>query len=340
MTKSNERKFDRLYVALMLPFKKNFEVDQDALHKLVRYFMQPKFRDNVCGAGIIVNPEAGEIFYLTREEKRRNVEIAVEEAGGKVPVFAGAWDLRVEDAVRVAVDARKAGADGLFLSPPQGSLEVTRAWDPEKNPEVWGNIIKAQVKATGLPVIVHPSAPATPGFGSGLPIQPTLELCRQIPNIVGWKMIHNYNGSVHVARALRKFERHVAILPANSNMFHENLATGYFDGALSGSFCYAMEPMIDHITAWRTGDLKEANKIWRSGLEDLQYYIDGLLSRLHNRYKAAAWIRGLIPLPFMKEPNLPPTREELTTIRKLMVGAGLDVIPQKEFDRIFSRLKV
>ena len=179
----------------------------------------------------------------------------------------------------------------------------------------------------------------TPGFGAGLTIKPTLELCRRIPNIVGWKMIHNYNGSVQVARALRKFERHVAILQANSNMFHESLATGYFDGALSGSFCYAMEPMIDHITAWKKGDLAEANRIWKSGLEDLQYYIDALLSRLHNRYKAAAWIRGLIPLPFMKVPNLPPTREELTTIRELMVALGLDVIPQKEFDRIFSMLK-
>ena len=73
------RQFDRLYVALMLPFKENYQVDEDALRTFLRYFMQPKFRDNVNGAGIIINAEAGEIFYLTREEKRRNVEITMEE---------------------------------------------------------------------------------------------------------------------------------------------------------------------------------------------------------------------------------------------------------------------
>ena len=75
MTDRFEGKFDRLYVAVMLPFKENYQVDEDALRKFLRYFMQPKFKDNVNGAGIIINAEAGEIFYLTREEEtkeRRN----------------------------------------------------------------------------------------------------------------------------------------------------------------------------------------------------------------------------------------------------------------------------
>jgi len=50
-------------------------------------FSQPKFVD--AGGAIIVNPEAGEIFYRTREEKRKIVEVAVDEIKGKVPVFSG-----------------------------------------------------------------------------------------------------------------------------------------------------------------------------------------------------------------------------------------------------------
>ena len=334
------KKYDRLYVALLTPYKENFEVDESALRSFLRYFMQPKFRENVCGAGIIINAEAGEIFYLTREEKRRNVEIAMEECGGKVPVFAGAFDLRVDDAIKVAVDAKEAGADGLFLYPPQGALEVTTGWDPDRNPEIWIDLAKAQVDATNLPAITHPATPPTPGFGGALPLNATLEMCRKIPNIVGWKMFQNYVGSVHIARALRNLDRHVAILPAMSNLFHENLATGYFDGALSGSFCYAMEPMVDHITAWKNKDLEEVNRVWKSGLEDLQYYIDETLARLHIRYKAAAWVRGLIPLPFMRSPNPWPYRSEVTVIRNLMVKSGLSVIPEKEFNRVIEKLKV
>jgi len=125
-----------------------------------------------------------------------------------------------------------------------------------------------------------------------------------------------------------------------SNLFHENLATGYWDGCLTGSFCYAMEPMIDHINAWKNKDLDEANRIWKSGLEDLQYYIDTEIGRLHTRYKAATWIRGMLPLPFMRPPSPWPTKKECTTIRKLLIKAGLSVIPQKDFTRIVEKLRL
>ena len=127
-------KFDRLYVAVVTPLKENYEVDEPALRKLLQYFMQPKFRD--AGGGIIINPEAGEIFYLSREEKRRNVEIAVEECGGKVPIFAGVVDLRTEDVVKVAVDAKEAGADGLFIKPTGSNDTETRRLTREYAPQL------------------------------------------------------------------------------------------------------------------------------------------------------------------------------------------------------------
>jgi dihydrodipicolinate synthase/N-acetylneuraminate lyase len=322
----------------MTPFKENFEVDESALRKHLQYFMQPKFKDNKCSSGIIINPEAGDLFYLSRKEKRRNVEIAMEECDGKMPVFAGIFDLRTEDAVKVAIDAKKAGANGLFLFPPQGAVEVTGAWNAEKYPEIFIDFVQAAVDATGLPVIIHPVAPMTPMYGGGLPLDPTLEMCRRIPNIVGWKMFQNYVGSVMIARALRTLERHIAILPAMSNLFHENLATGYWDGALSGSFCYAMEPMVDHITAWKNQDLGEAKRIWKSGLEDLQYYIDFEIGRLHVKYKVATWLRGMFPLPFMRRPSPWPTKEEVTTIRRLMIKTGLNVISEEECDHVLAKL--
>ena len=153
-------KYDRLFVAILTPMKENYDVDEQALRKFLKYFMQPKFRD--AGGVVIINPEAGEIFYLSREEKRRNVEIAMEECGGKVPVFAGAIDLRTEDSVKVAKDAKEVGAEGIFLIPPMGSIDVTLAWNPDKYPEVWLDMAKAQVEAVDLPAIAHPTAPYSP----------------------------------------------------------------------------------------------------------------------------------------------------------------------------------
>jgi len=64
------------------------KVDEQAYRRFIRYFLKnEKFVR--MGGGLCINPEAGEIFYLTRQEKRRVLEIAMEEAHGKVPILAG-----------------------------------------------------------------------------------------------------------------------------------------------------------------------------------------------------------------------------------------------------------
>jgi len=55
------------------------EVDEAPLRSFMRYLMQPK----------LINAGAGEAVYLSRDEARRNVQIALEKRGGIVPVFAG-----------------------------------------------------------------------------------------------------------------------------------------------------------------------------------------------------------------------------------------------------------
>ena len=76
----------KLYSALLLPLKENLEIDETGLRTLVRHHLKnPEFRQR---GGLVANPEAGEIFYMTREEKRRTLEIVLEEAGGQVPVIA------------------------------------------------------------------------------------------------------------------------------------------------------------------------------------------------------------------------------------------------------------
>ncbi len=331
--------FDRLFVAVLTPMKENYEIDEPALRKFLQYFMQPKFRE--AGGAIIINPEAGELFCMSREEKRRNVEIALEECGGKVPVFAGVIDVSTADAVKVAKDVKEVGADGLFLMPPIGSIDVSTSWNAEKYPEVFIDMAKAEVEAAGdMPAIVHPVCTASAAWGIGFPLTTTLQTCQEIPNIVGWKMTYSYPGGFVIAKALRKLDRHVAILRSNGKYMHENILTGYFDGTVSGSFNYAMESMIDHINALKRGDVKEALRIWKSGLEDLHEYIYTDYSRIHVRYKLATWLRGLIPLPFMRPPVPKPRKEEALTLRELVTKAGFSTVPDSDFNRILGQLRL
>ena len=333
-------KYDRLYVAIVTPYKDNtYEIDEGQLRSLLRLFLQPKYVD--AGIGIIINPEAGEIFYLTREEKRRNVEIAVNEVKGKVPVFAGVIDNTTAGTVDVAVDAKKAGVDGLFMIPPMGAIDITTSWNSLKYPEVWIDMVKEVAKAVGdMPMICHPTATPSILYGIGLPLEPTIRMCNEIKNIVGWKMTYNYDGYRIIARALRKLDRHVGIFGAPSIYFHENLASGQFDGTVTGSFNFALEPMIEHIIAWRRGDIKEARRIWDAGLAELKEYIYSDYGRLHIRYKAATWLRGYISNPFMRPPIPKPRKDEIQILRDLLVKAGMTVIDSAKISSLIKTLEL
>lgn len=314
----------RYYAALVLPFDRNGKVDEAAYRDLVQYFLQDRFR---AVGGIIANPEAGEIYYLTREEKRRVAEIAVREAGGKMPVFGGVFDLTTEGCVTCARDAKEAGVDGLFLLPPAGCIDLVTMWNAEKYPEYWLDQIRAIDSAVNLPIITHPVSAPTPQWGLGVPGETARLICREIPNVIGWKMIYNYDGQRKMWKILRSLERPVAIMAAGGGLFHEFLAHDVLDGTVSGSWNYALEPMLDHIEAWRADDIRRARRIWTAGgLRDLHEYIYADYSRLHLRYKIAARLRGLIPSCRTRPPMPVPKPEEIDTLSRLLAAAQIPVI--------------
>jgi dihydrodipicolinate synthase/N-acetylneuraminate lyase len=314
----------RYYSAVVLPFDGKSKLDEGAYRELIQYFLRDRFRRV---GGIIANPEAGEIYYLTREEKRRAVEIAVQEAGGKMPVFAGVFDMTTDGCVECALDAKRAGADGLFLMPPAGSVDLVASWNAEKYPEYWLDQIRAIDAAADLPIITHPVGGApTPQWGLGIPGEAARLICREIPNVVGWKMTYNYEGQRKMWKLLRSLERPVSILAAGGGLFHEFLAHDVLDGTASGSWNYALEPMLDHIDAWKAEDIRRARRIWvEGGLRDLHEYIYSDYSRLHLRYKIAAWLRGLIPSCRMRPPMPSPKPEEIDALTRLLEAAEIRV---------------
>ncbi len=334
------KKYDRLYVAIVTPHKDNtYDPDEAQLRKFLRFFLQPEYIE--AGMGIVINPEAGEVFYLSREEKRRNVEIAIDEVKGKVPVFAGAIAPSMAETVQVAMDAKEAGADGIFVIPPMGAIDVTTAWDAAKYPEVWIDLLKALQKGVGdMPFICHPTGNLNIKYGEGLPVEVVVKTCNEIKNVVGWKMTYNYTGYRIVSRVLRKLDHHVGILGAPAINFHENLASDCFDGTVSGSWNYAPEPMLDHISAWRKGDLKEARRIWDAGLAEIHEYVYSEFSRLHVRYKIATWLRGFISNPFMRPPMPKPRKEEVQRLREVLSNADLSLIENEKISNITKSLEL
>jgi 4-hydroxy-tetrahydrodipicolinate synthase len=98
--------------ALVTPFQSDFSLDEGALRRLVRrqveagvHFLVP------CGT-------TGESPTLTHDERRRVVEITLEEAHGKVPVVAGAGGYDTAEVTRAAREYQTMGVDGILSVAP------------------------------------------------------------------------------------------------------------------------------------------------------------------------------------------------------------------------------
>lgn len=98
--------------ALVTPFQTDFSLDENALRKLVRrqieagvHFLVP------CGT-------TGESPTLTQEEKRRVIEIVLEEAHGRVPVVAGAGGYNTTEVIRAAREYESMGVHGILSVAP------------------------------------------------------------------------------------------------------------------------------------------------------------------------------------------------------------------------------
>lgn len=96
----------------------------------------------------------GGYAFLSREERRRAVEIAREAVAGRTPLIVGVGALRTDAAEALARDAQRAGADGLLLAPV--------SYTPLNEAEVYQHFV-AVAGASDLPIVIY-NNPGTTKF--------------------------------------------------------------------------------------------------------------------------------------------------------------------------------
>lgn len=123
-------------------------VDTQALCRLL---------ERLCEAGVAsigLLGSTGIYAYLTREERRRAVEAAVECVNGRVPLVVGVGALRTDHAQDFARDAEAAGANALLLAPV--------SYTPLTQDEAYEHFL-AVTKAAKLPLCIY-NNPGTTHF--------------------------------------------------------------------------------------------------------------------------------------------------------------------------------
>jgi 4-hydroxy-tetrahydrodipicolinate synthase len=160
--------FTGVGTALITPFTRDGSLDEAAVKRLARrqidggvHFLSP------CGT-------TGEAPTLTHRDKLRVVELVLEEANGRVPVLAGAGGYDTREAIELARDMERVGANGL--------LSVTPYYNKPTQEGLYQHF-KAIAEATSLPIVLY----NVPGRTSvNMSAETTLRLS-ELRNIAGIK---------------------------------------------------------------------------------------------------------------------------------------------------------
>jgi 4-hydroxy-tetrahydrodipicolinate synthase len=299
-----EGKLEGILSANVTPFKQNYDLDEAALRKLIRFQAKPEgITGMVCNAG------AGEGATLTRAERVRVIEIIGEEIGSDQRIIAGIEALSTREAVEQTKEAKAAGAAAIMLTPPH-----VYDWSASANPEFAVQYFHDIAKAVDIPITIfhYPASTA-----SGYAPETAIRIAREVDNVVAVKVASgaNIRRYEQVLRGMRALPRTISVL-ATSSLF-QHFVTGA-DGALTGFANFAPPFCVDLFRAVKQGNLDKARELHEVNwaLEAAVYKAPNVYK--HSRYKVAAYFAGLMDNFLVRAPQVLVPEGEVKLIHDAM----------------------
>lgn len=154
--------------AMVTPMTAEEELNERALRRLTNFLIEGKVH------GLFAAGSQGESWALTHDEKRRVWETVVDEARGRVPVYAGTAGIATRQTIELTRLAEKAGVDAASILTP---------FFIRPNEDELFDHYKAIAESTSLPIVIYSNPIRT-----NVKISPgLLGRLAQVPGIVGIK---------------------------------------------------------------------------------------------------------------------------------------------------------
>lgn len=222
--------------ALVTPFTAEEEIDQEAMRRLIRHVL-PHIN------AVVPVGTTGEFVYLSEAEKRRVIDITIDEVAGRVPVIAGTGCSNTRDTVALTEYARDAKAAAALVVAPF-------YLKPTFN-EVYEHY--EAVSKVGLPIILY-NIPQTAGTHYRWW---TAEGMAYLDNVVG---IKDSSGDVPFLMALfEKVKGQIAIICGHDEIVMAALAAGA-DGAILATANLIPDIWQEIYTYVKGGKIEEAQE--------------------------------------------------------------------------------
>jgi len=102
-----------IWAAALTPFNADLSIDEAGLRSNIRHWV-----DDLDIQGLFVAGKQGEFFSMSLEERKRNIQIAVDECAGEAGVIASVSDQNMDTALELAHYAQDCGADYIVVHAP------------------------------------------------------------------------------------------------------------------------------------------------------------------------------------------------------------------------------
>ncbi len=231
-----------IIAAMSTPFFEDETLNEEELRHQV---------DRLIGAGvhgIFALGTNGENYAMDFAEKVRVMEIVIDQAKHRVPVYVGTGCVTTKETGALTRKAAELKAD---------CASVVSPWFAANTQDGLYRHYKAVAEAAQIPVLIY-NMPARTGVNVHYT---TMQKLGQIENIVG---IKDSSGNFdNMQRYLEIPDRNFSVLSGNDSLILPCLLCGG-QGGISGISNVLPERMVAIYTQWEKGDLKEAWRVQRS----------------------------------------------------------------------------
>lgn len=290
-------RFEGAYTALVTPFDRQGNLDEEGLRRLVRFQIEEGID------GLVPVGTTGECATLSYEEHERVIEIVVEEARGKVPVIAGTGSNSTREALMLTQFAKEAKADAALLVVPYYNRPTQ---------EGMYRHFKELAERVDLPQILY-NIPSRTGVNL---LPQTVARLAEVRNIVGIKEASTVDQVSEIIELTRG--KDFVVFSGNDNQTLPILALGGV-GVISVASNVAPKLVAEMVHAFRRGDLEMAR--------ELHYRLSPLFKALFLEtnpapVKAALEMMGL-PAGAPRLPLVEVSQQTRETLRKVLISLGL-----------------
>lgn len=243
-----------VYSAVATPFLPGTEeLDETSLRRLISTTIDAGIH------GLVPLGSTGEFSTLSTEERKRVLEIVLDETRGRVPVIPHTGATSTAEAIKLTQHAKDHGADAVMVVAPY--------YEPFSIAEI-KRYYREISDAVDIPIMAYNLPAAT-----GVVLTPEIlgELIAEVPNV---KYVKDTSGDFSAAaKLIHNYGDQVAVFVGWDPMFLGALLEGAA-GSVIGAANVVPRELVAVYDAVQAGDLTAASKIW----ERLYPVLDALTS--------------------------------------------------------------